>query len=380
MAPYDAAVPPSAAVTPPSVAGPLRLEPFCGLMLAPSRVGDPSSARAFARPYRDVTRRLGRWEHQGRIHRDRTPAVYLHEYTAGGITVRGLVGALDLTRRADNPGDRVVLPHEGIHPTQASELAARMTQMRLNPAPILLVHRGPQAARDLLGDVAASAPQHEFTDRSAQHHRVWAIREPEQLARLADSLAASRVLIADGHHRYAAYLQMQQERPGGPTDRGLAMLVDQDDTPLFLGAIHRVLVGSTLEVVGAAAADLGAFRETSPGDAVAGLAPNTLVLTDGTTWATLTLTAHAERAPVEVLHERLVPALRSQPRRIAYHHSVEDTLADLARSPAVAVLMPAPDYDMVRRILASDRLLPEKATSFQPKPSLGVLMRSMLDE
>ena len=42
--------------------------------------------------------------------------------------------------------------------------------------------------------------------------------------------------------------------------------------------------------------------------------------------------------------------------------------------------MPAPDYDVVRRILAADRLLPEKATSFQPKPSLGVLMRSLLDE
>ena len=42
--------------------------------------------------------------------------------------------------------------------------------------------------------------------------------------------------------------------------------------------------------------------------------------------------------------------------------------------------MPAIDYDLVRRIVSDQRLLPEKATSFQPKPSLGVLMRSLRDE
>ena len=35
----------------------------------------------------------------------------------------------------------------------------------------------------------------------------------------------------------------------------------------------------------------------------------------------------------------------------------------------LAVLMPAPDVDEVLRIVGHDRLLPEKATSFQPKPS-----------
>ena len=370
---------PSASVTPPSVAGPLRLGPFRGLMLAPRRVGDPSSARAFARPYRDVGTRLERWKQQGRILHDQAPAVYVHEYTTGGVTVRGLVGALDLSRRADDLQARVILPHEGIHPAQASELAARMTQMALNPAPILLVHRGPGAVRELLGEVVASVPEHDFTDRGNQHHRVWAMREPALLARLDAGLAGSRALIADGHHRYAAYLQMQRERPGTAADGGLAMLVDQDDTPLFLGAIHRVLVGVLFDEIRQAAAPVGVFHEVSASAAVAGLAPETLAISDGTRWATLTLEAQGDHAVVEVLHDRLVPALARRPQRVGYHHSVEDTMRGLGRAPGVAVLMPAPDYDAVRRVLAADRLLPEKATSFQPKPSLGVLMRSLLD-
>ena len=42
--------------------------------------------------------------------------------------------------------------------------------------------------------------------------------------------------------------------------------------------------------------------------------------------------------------------------------------------------MPAPDFDLVRPGREAGRLLPEKATSFQPKPSIGVLMRSLRDE
>ena len=41
--------------------------------------------------------------------------------------------------------------------------------------------------------------------------------------------------------------------------------------------------------------------------------------------------------------------------------------------------MPAPSVGLVLRVAEADRLLPEKATSFQPKPSLGVLIRSLRD-
>src|SRR4051812_39959948 len=137
-------------VTPPHVARPLRLRPFRALMLSATRIGDPASARAFARPYRDVAARLTRWERGGQVARDTSPALYLHEYTADGVTMRGVVGALDVSRRAAHRGDWAVFPHEGIHPAQAGELADRMAEMEMNPAPILLVHHGTPALRDLL--------------------------------------------------------------------------------------------------------------------------------------------------------------------------------------------------------------------------------------
>lgn len=381
LAPYDAPMDAGSLVPPPHVARPLRLLPFRGLSLAAGRIGAPSSVRAFTRPYKDVTERLRRWERKGHLTRDEQPGLYLHEYTTGGMTVRGLVGALDISRRAAGRADVAVLPHEGIHPAQAAELAARMTEMQVNPAPILLVHRGSAEVRALLDLVQERPPLRAFTDRGAQQHRVWAITDLAEISTVDGALAGATALIADGHHRYATYLRMQHVDPRPATDAGLAMLVDQEDTPLYLGPIHRVLGGIGLDDVERAAGATGArWTPTAARPAVAALGPDRLVVTDGTGWATIELDLPPDRVAVEVLHERVVPALEHRPTRTSYHHAVDDALEDLAQRHGVAVLMPAPEFGHVLATCAADRLLPEKATSFQPKPNIGVLIRSLRDE
>ncbi|TYL44960.1 DUF1015 domain-containing protein [Nocardioides sp. BGMRC 2183] len=365
-------------VTPPYVAGPLRLEPFAAMLLVPARVGDPSTGRAFARPYKDVAARLQRWRERGFVEQDLEPALYLHEYTANGITIRGLVGALDVSRRAIRAEDRAVLPHEGIHPAQADDLAERMAEMGLNPAPILLVHQGSDALRRLTTTIREAEPDRAYNDRSQQQHRLWAITDPSTIDLIEAELASSRALIADGHHRYAAYLRLQQRGLGAGYDLGLAMLVDQGDTPLFLGPIHRTLAGTTLDDLRRAAEALGyRYEEREQSRAVAGLGPSRLAATDGHTWATITLNVPPDLATVEILHHRLLPALPHGPSGVGYHHTVESALDQAAPEHGIAVLMPAPSVDQVMRIADADRLLPEKATSFQPKPSLGVLVRPL---
>ena len=71
---------------------------------------------------------------------------------------------------------------------------------------------------------------------------------PSQLAAVAADLAPRQALIADGHHRYAAYRQLQARRRdagcgAGPWDYGLSLLVDSAAYPPRIGAIHRVLPG-----------------------------------------------------------------------------------------------------------------------------------------
>lgn len=386
-------VTPAAVVEEPlrAVAGPLQLRRFTGLTLSAGRVGDPASARAFARPYRAVPERLRKWEQQGHLQRDESPALYLHEYTASGMTVRGLVGALDVSRRVEPGQQPAVWPHEAIHPGQARELATRMSQMGLNPAPILLVHRGTTELRTMIDRIATAEPDLSFADHAQQQNRVWAVRSAAQIEAINAALAGSQAVIADGHHRYAAYLRLQESpgpdiartHTGAPlTDSGLAMLVDQADTPLFLGAIHRVLHGVRMRHIRAALVDPQTFTPMSRAAALKALGPETIVVTNGRHWASVRLgrsTRPDQCIAVEQVHREIIDRLRPRPRRINYHHSVEDTLDHLP-SGAIAVLLPAPEFDQVRDLIRGGGLLPEKATSFQPKPSLGVLMRSLRDE
>jgi uncharacterized protein (DUF1015 family) len=330
----------------------------------------------FGRPYREVAERLDRWRADGQLVGSATSAVYVHEYTAAGLTVRGLVGALDISVPAASLADRAVVPHEGIHPEQVAELAERMSVWQLNPAPILLVHRGPPGVRELVERSVRKDPWLDFVDRADQRHRIWLL---DDAAQLDAALAGSRALIADGHHRYAAYLRMHQSSSRGPADRGLAMLVDQADTPLFLGAIHRVLLDTTLEEVERACTGPTTFAPISAADAFAALSADTLVATDGRSWATLSVELPPDRAAVELLHDELLGARGLPEGRVAFHHSVEEALSRVRSADGVAVLVPAPDFDLVVRVAEAGRLLPEKATSFQPKPSVGVLIRSLTD-
>lgn len=360
------------------VARPFHLAPFRAMRLPARRVGDPGTMRQLNRGSR---KGLAPWRERTHVVQDTVPALYVHEYTSDGLTVRGVVGALDVSRRTQRPEDRAVLPHEGVRPLQADDLADRMEELAVNPAPILLVHRAGAITRALVDAACVAAPAHELDDRHGQHHRVWAITDPEVVARLQESLADTQALIADGHHRYAAYLRMQRRRPGGPADHGLAMLVDESHSALFLGPIHRGLLGVTLDDLASAAETTGHRLELTTRElALARLAPTDLVATDGDDWAVISLRRDEhDRAAVELLHGDLLPALPRGPQSIVYFHAADDAIRATRRGRRLALLMPAPGVDHVHRIAAAGRLLPEKATSFQPKPSVGVLIRSLSD-
>jgi len=350
----------------------LVLHPFRALRLSEALVGAPVANRVFARPYRSVPGRLRDWRRQRHLRVDLEAGLYLHEYTSAGLTVRGLVGNLDLLRAGG-----AVLPHEGVHAGQVTQLADRMREMSLNPAPILLMHRGTPGLRAQVDRVAEAAPQLVYTDRSDQLQRIWRITDPDAQAALTTALAGTRAVIADGHHRYAAARQLRDENPSSGWADTLVMLIDQDDTPLQLGAIHRTVAGLTLSKVEAASAARGdEFTRHADQHEALELLEDALVLHDGLHWATV---RPAEPAPLLVcsLHDQLLPAWRVTESRVGYSHSAGEALAKAGNG--LAVLLPAPTFDQVAGAAAAGHLLPQKATSFQPKPHLGAIMRDLRD-
>jgi uncharacterized protein (DUF1015 family) len=348
-------------------------------------------SRRHERPYLAVRRRLESWRDQGCLVPDAVPGLYLHQYTVDGVTVRGLIGLVGLRAEAD----RVILPHEEVMPGPVEDRTVLMRTTGTNLEPILLVHQGTPRLHELLEAASRRPPLVDFDERDGSHHRLWALTDPAEHSAVAHELASGQALIADGHHRYAAYLRLQRELrdpaagPGkSPWDYGLAMLVDQSDYPMTIGPIHRSVSALTLSDVLELSAERDDEVTTCPDreTALAVLSRSTtapsetaeFVLSDGRTWATLSTARHRE-VDAAVLHEELFPAWNVAEEQVGYHHSLDQALHTTARQPGVVIGVRPPQLDHVMSSAARGARLPRKSTSFTPKPRMGLVLRDLRD-
>ncbi|RKN43710.1 DUF1015 family protein [Streptomyces hoynatensis] len=409
----------------------LDLAPFCALRYAPERVG--SLAAVTSPPYDVVVRpeeqraletadphnvvrlilprspgeaaaTLARWRAAGVLTHDETPALYVYEQRAPGgrVLQRGLLGALRLTA----PEEGVVLPHEDVLPEVVAERAALTRATAANLEPLLLSYRGDGTDPDpgaLTDQVAERRPALlALTGRDGTAHRLWRLADPAEQATLARGLARHRALIADGHHRWATSLRLRAEHGAEPPwDRALVLLVDTARHPLRVQAIHRVLPWLPLPEALERACRGGAFRArrlpADPTEALGALdaaeGPALVLAGDGSFHlldrpdpALLARTVRADRPPAwraldaTVLHQTLLAALwpaPEPPARVAYLHDAGDALAQAERLGGTAALLRAVPERTVRALAERGVTMPQKSTSFTPKPATGLLLRPL---
>jgi uncharacterized protein (DUF1015 family) len=359
--------------------------------------------------------RLRDWLASGALTVDDAPALYVYEQRSDGWVQRGLIGLVAV-------GTGAVLPHEGVMPGPVAGRRELMKVTRSNFEPILLVYNGaPEAgghgrpASPDLTDAAATASR--LTDRTADTqdplacavtgdgitHRLWAVTDPAIQAAITADLATRTALIADGHHRYAAYRELRDEmRAGGvgsgPWDYGLAFLVDVDAYPLRLGAIHRVL--PRLDPADAARLAGGAFTVTAvPGDlalerlALAGESGTAFLLAGAGRFWLLTDPDQRQLADAmppgasprwrmldaSVLQELLLARLwsvKDNERDVLISHDADEAVQMAADSGGTAVVCNPMPLTAVMDLAAHGEKVPRKSTSFGPKPRTGLVLRT----
>lgn len=345
-------------------------------------------SRKYERPYLAVRRRLEKWRDQGCLVPDPEPALYLYQYTVDGVSVRGVLGLVGLREEHE----RVVLPHEDVMPEPVEDRAALMRTTSTNLEPILLVHQGTPRLRELL-EAATGAPLVEdFVARDNSRHRLWSLTDDGSLDDIAKELAPGQALIADGHHRYAAYLRLQHAMRDpstavgeSPWDYGLALLVDQNDYPLSVGPIHRSVAGLTLSDVLDLSHERGDTAKTCT-DRESALTSlfaaaddrATFVLSDGRSWAVLE-TDRRHDVDAAVLHSELFPAWNVTDEQVGYHHSLDQALQNTAREAGVVIAVRQPRLEQVMTSAARGERMPRKSTSFTPKPRMGLVLRDLRD-
>ncbi|WP_405060897.1 DUF1015 domain-containing protein [Kribbella sp. NBC_01505] len=315
--------------------------------------------------YDEPARRLATWQEAGVVIQDPRPALYVYEQRLGDAVLCGLVGALAL-----DPLRQVVLPHENVMPHWVDDRLELMEATDADLEPILLAYGDGGAASDAVDAARTGVPWVEAETENGAEHRIWRIEDPETLAVIAAEIGRHEALIADGHHRYAAYLERRRREPDRPsTEVGLAMLVDYNRHPLTLDPIHRVVPGLTLDMI----------RSRTPAgwNVLPGRLeniPDRMAVTDGTTWLTVR-PANGQTVPiVSSLHEHLIPAWGAPAEDITFHHTWSDALA-MAGPDQASIELTAPHLDQVLGSAIQGVILPQKATSFGPKPRVGLLFR-----
>jgi uncharacterized protein (DUF1015 family) len=386
---------------------------------------------------------LQRWRQDGVLVPDPVSALYVYEQAApDGHVQRGLLGALGLTP----PEDGIVLPHENTMAGPVSDRLSLYTAVDADLEPIFLVYDGGGAASAVVASVddvrggpadpadpahpadpLARAVVRDPVDASAVkdpsprllvdellgdglRHRLWAVTDEVVLESVAADLHARSALIADGHHRYATYLQRQADRHAagdgpGPWDAGLCLLVDATAFGPQVHPIHRYVPRVPVQDLVARTAAGATVRQLTGGLPVAlqeladaGRKGPAFLLTSGEAdhvhlvtepdAARLAAAIPPDRSAawaaldVSVLHTYLITSLWGLPddvEHVAYEHDVEAALAAAARTGGTAVLLNPTPVEAVAQVAGSGERMPRKSTLFTPKPRTGMVIRDHQD-
>jgi len=357
--------------------------------------------------YADAARLLRDWQDEGILVPDPVPALYVYEQTlAGGhVLQRGLIGALRLAPLGAGP----VLPHEDVIPGPVAGRRQLMEATGANLEPIFLLYDGSgpaTATAQITERVRRGEPLVAIHTEDGICHRLWGVTDPAGQAAIAADLASHQALIADGHHRYAAYLQLQARKQkagagAGPWDAGLALLVDSTAFPPRIGAIHRVVPGlraATAARLAEPAFTVRALPGVTEQEALATLREaserhTAFLVAGGQEYYLLTdpdpdaakdaMPNRSDRwraLSAAVMQELLLGRLwhiKDDDQHVEVHHDADEALRSAARSAdRTAVICPPLSADVVRDVAAHGERVPRKSTSFAPKPRTGLVLRS----
>ena len=373
--------------------------------------GDDGSANRYTRA-RDLLRA---WSEAGVLAADPEARFYVYdqEFSVGGTAYRrrALFGRL----RLEEWEKGIVLPHER---TLAAAKADRLELLRathVHLSPVMALYRNAWAG-PIVEDGALGPPALDATPSAGERHVLRPVAGRLAATAIEDRLAASRLYVADGHHRYETALFYRDERKALATswsgEEGenfvLAALIDVGDLGLVVLPIHRIveLAGPKTDLTGqvgryfaveevAQSYDAASLRRL--GDLVTeagkrsvafgaiGLRAGCLHLLTARDRAAIDALVPQDHAAVwraldvNALHHVVLPVLADEASRAVQFTDDAAEVLEAVRTGAntVGFLLNPTGVDQVLDCADAGERMPEKSTFFYPKLATGVLMYPM---
>jgi len=341
--------------------------------------------------YTRAAAHLNDWIARGVLVKEAEPALfaYFQEFavpdTGERLVRKGFIGL----GAVEDYSEGVVHRHEQTLSGPKKDRLELLRHTRAHAGQLFMLYPDPEGVIDrILDEAAAGEPCATVTDEYGTVNRLWKIAGPERIAAIVTAMAAKKLLIADGHHRYETALAFRNENPGLEDARRVMMtFVNMHSAGLKILATHRLVSGladfnpqaliasAGLRAVGDLAALRALWAEPHAGlvrigVALAGIEP--LYVYEAP--------RAAGELDVPVLHQRLIggalgideAAVRDE-RNTRYIRGAEPAIDEVRRGAAqVAFLLePTPIGDMARIAFAGG-VMPQKSTDFYPKLLSGL--------
>ncbi len=368
------------------------------------------------------------WRDQGIFIQEQTPALYVYEQDyldplRGPISRRGYIAAVKLHEYEE----QVILPHEQIRPAVKTDRLGMMRACQCAFSQVFALFSDPSLAVDeLLYSALPSEPLFVVADDEGVVHRMWCVVDPEVIHDISTVMADKQIVIADGHHRYAAALayrdQMRAERGAeacAPWQYTTMFLCNVDAGTLTILPSHRLireLPPSAYEYLRDPAAGVFAISRcelpTAPAERnttlraflakihEAGASQHQFGLYTGDNELCLLKAPHGKAAlrdfapescpawrnlDVAVLHYTIIEGLMrlsgqygESQKNIFFTRSAEAAIASVdTGESAAAFLINPPSIQDVMEVAAAGDYMPQKGTHFYPKPLAGVAIHDL---
>ncbi len=364
--------------------------------------------------YSRARRTLNQWLADEVLIKESKPALYIQKtaYLDPRGTSREFTGLL--TRVKLEPfSERKIFAHEKTFAGPKTDRLNLLRETGVGFSPIFSLYRdSSENISRILDRAMQGAPVYDFNDWSGCRQRLWVITKPANIADLQKRFQGKKLMIADGHHRYATALAYQKEfsRPGeDAADSVMMCLTDTHDPGLTVWPVYRLIQGVSqvtwrrfwkeikknfeIEKVDAvsgltAAQTRSANVEKNPvigflGRAGDGACLLKLKSGDFVTRIMARIANHSRiygRLDVVLLNLLILDDLLGirpgeEPGRITFSHDLAEVQRVVDQGKAQAAFLPGlPNLKAIWDLARQGEIMPQKSTYFLPKLVTGLVM------
>ena len=196
------------------------------------------------RVYRKAHDTLWQWVGDGKFIRDDAACYYVYELTMDGRTQTGIVACASI----DDYCNQVIKKHENTREEKELDRIRHVDVCNAQTGPIFLAYRSRADINRIVERVKQQEAEYDFVSEDGIRHRVFVIREAEDIAGITEAFADTPdIYIADGHHRAASAvkvgLKRRTEHPGydGSEEFNYFLSVLFPDNELMIMDYNRVV-------------------------------------------------------------------------------------------------------------------------------------------